>query len=83
MPTMRTAFGRWVPLVDLGKRPSVPRCLVLKLTNELTPANITDGFCEVMVLDHVLDGKTLDAYCLEPCLGAGIERMMRVESWCW
>jgi hypothetical protein len=50
-----------VELVNLDKDSSIPVGFVFQLSNELTPAYITDGFGKAMVLDHILDlQNTLD-----------------------
>src|SRR6266487_223314 len=64
MTTVKATFGGRVPLVNLDEGPSIPSCFILQLPEELTPSHIGDGFGEAVVLDHVLDGKTLDAYDL-------------------
>jgi hypothetical protein len=40
---------------------AVPLRFVFKLANELTTSDITDGFCQRVVLDYVLDSQTLHA----------------------
>jgi hypothetical protein len=60
MPTLEAAFRRRVPLVDFDKVASVPPGFVVQLGHKLTPAHITDGFTQLMVLDHVLHRKVLD-----------------------
>src|SRR6266567_2410095 len=60
MPTFEAAFRRRVPLVDFDKVASVPLGFVVQLGHKLTPAHITDGFTQRMVLDHVLHRKVLD-----------------------
>src|SRR2546425_1292571 len=61
MPTMGTALRTGVPLVDFDEGTPIPLGFVLQLPHELTPADITDAFSETVVLEHVLDGQTLDA----------------------
>src|SRR5260370_32771649 len=80
MPTVGTAFGRRVPLVDLHKGSPIPPCFVFQLTHELTPTDITDGCSEVMVLHHVLDRETLDADHLVLVNNARREFMLIVPS---
>lgn len=61
MPTIETALGRGIPLVDLDKVPAIPLCFVCELGHELRPANIRDSLAQFRVFDHVLDGQALDA----------------------
>ncbi len=60
MSTVKAAFGRGVELVNLDKRASIPGRFVFQLPDELTPSHITDGFCQAVVFDHILDLQTLD-----------------------
>ena len=69
MSTVRTALGRRIPLVNLDQGASVPLGFVLQLADKFTPTHIADGLGKGMVFEHVLDRETLDADCLEPCLG--------------
>jgi len=80
MTTVKAAFGRWVPLVNLDQRTPIPRCFVLKLPDKLSPTHITDSFRQTAILDHVLDGKTLDAYDLVFAYGVSRELMLVVSS---
>ena len=64
MTTVKAAFGGWVPLVDLDKATPVPTGFVFQLSDELTPSHITNRFCKLVVLYHILDLQTLDAYDL-------------------
>ncbi len=61
MPTLKTPFGGRVPLVNLDKVASVPRCFVFQLRHKLTPTHVTDRFTQLGVLDHVLDLQVFDA----------------------
>ena len=56
-----TSLSRWIPLIDFDQGSFVPLALVFQLTDELTPSDITDGFCKLVVFDHVLDSQTFDA----------------------
>ena len=56
-----TGLRRWVPLVNLDQGASVPLGFVFQLANELTPTHVTDGFCQAVVFEHILDGQTLHA----------------------
>src|SRR5216684_897057 len=60
MSAIKAAFGGWVPLIDFDQVSSVPLGFVFQLGHELTPTDITDGFTELWVLDHVLHRKVLD-----------------------
>ncbi len=60
MSTVKAAFGRGVELVNLDKGTPIPDRFVLQLPDELTPTHVTDGFCQAMVFEHVLDVQTLD-----------------------
>ena len=64
MTTVKAAFGGGVPFVDLDEGAPIPGSFVLQLPHELTPSHLGDGFGEAVVLHHVLDGQTLDAYDL-------------------
>ena len=54
-------FTRWIPPINFDEGSSVPLALVFQLADKLTPSDITDGFGQTVILDHVLDGQTLDA----------------------
>src|SRR5437764_6803691 len=64
MTAIKTAFGGRVPLVDLDQGTPVPRGFVFQLLHKLTPSDIAYSFRKAVVLDHILDGKTLNAYDL-------------------
>src|SRR6266568_296524 len=61
MPTVKTSFGRGIPLVNLDQVPSIPLCFVFQLGHKLRPAHVTDSLSKAVVLDHVLDLQALDA----------------------
>ncbi len=61
MTTIKAPFGGWVPLVNLDEGTPIPLCFVFQLPDKLTPSHITNGFCQAMVFDHILDVQTLDA----------------------
>src|SRR5438067_1111793 len=61
MSTVKAAFGRGIPLVNLDQVPSIPRCFIFQLGHKLRPAHITDSLGKSVVLDHVLDLQALDA----------------------
>ncbi len=60
MTTVKAPFGGRVPLVNLDKPTSIPGGFVFQLPDEFTPSHISDGFSQVVVLDHVFDLQTLD-----------------------
>ncbi len=64
MSTIKAPFGGGVELVNLDNGSSIPGGFVLQLPDELTPSHVGDGFSQAVVLDHVLDLQTLDAYDL-------------------
>jgi len=64
MPTGMTTFRAGVELVNLDERAPIPVGFIFQLTDEFTPAHVTNGFGKAMVLDHILDRETLDAYHL-------------------
>ncbi len=61
MPTVGTALGRRIELINLDKRPSIPLRFVFELTHQFTPSHVTDRLGKVVIAQHVLDGKALDA----------------------
>ncbi len=61
MPTLETAFGRRVPLVNLDQVASIPLRFVGELGHELRPAYVRDGLGKLGVLHHVLDCQRLHA----------------------
>ncbi len=80
MSTVRAALGGWIELVDLDQRSAIPSGFILKLAHELTPAYISDGFGERVVLDHILDLQTLDAHHLVFADDLRREFVLRVAS---
>src|SRR6266853_3304991 len=60
MSTVKAAFGRGIPLVDLDQVPAIPRCFVGQKGHKLTPPHVTDRFCQRVVFDHVLNRQRLD-----------------------
>src|SRR6266702_5595962 len=60
MSTIKAAFGRGIPLVNLDKVPTIPHCLIFQLGYKLTPPHVTDSFCKAMVFDHVLNCQRLN-----------------------
>src|SRR2546421_8029724 len=61
MLAIMTGFTRWIPTVNFDEGSSIPCGFILQLADELAPSHITDGFCQTVILDHVLDGQTLHA----------------------
>ena len=57
-------FRRGEEPVNLDQGSSIPLGFVFELPDELTPSHIADSFCQAVVLDHVLDCQTLNAYHL-------------------
>src|SRR2546426_2854026 len=80
MSTVKAAFGRRVPLVNLDEGPSIPLGFILQLPGELTPSDIRDGFCQRVVFDHMLDLQTLDTYDLVFAYDASRELVLIVSS---
>ena len=80
MSTIEAPFGRWVPAVNLDHSPPIPLCFVCELGHKFRPAHITDGFTQLVVLDHVLDCQRLDAYDLVLAYEPG-RKFMRGASW--
>src|SRR3954453_8108841 len=64
MSTIETAFRGRVPLVDLDKGSAIPLRFVFELPHQLRPSHIRDSLSKRVVLDHVLDLQTLNAYDL-------------------
>ena len=64
MSTVKAAFGRWIPLVNLDNGTPIPCSFVLKLSDKLRPTHVTDSFRQTVIFDHVLDVQTLDTYDL-------------------
>ncbi len=56
-----TGLGRGIPAVNLDKGSSVPVGFVFQLADKLAPSYITDGLCQRVVLDHILDRQALNA----------------------
>src|SRR6266446_10938674 len=61
MSTVKAPFGGWIPLVNLDQGPAIPGGFVFQLADQFAPAHVADGLGEAVILDHVLDGQTLDA----------------------
>src|SRR6266581_527829 len=64
MSTVVAPLRGGVELVNLDEGTPIPLGLVVQLAYKFTPAHITDGFGEAMVLNHVLDLQALDTYDL-------------------
>src|SRR3989442_5065190 len=71
MSTVKAAFGRGVPLVNLDNGTPIPCRFVFQLPDKLTPSHIGDGLSQAVVFDHILDLQTLNADRLvftdQPC----------------
>ena len=80
MTTVKAAFGRGIPLVDLDKGTPIPGRFVLKLSDQFRPPYVTDRFRQTVVLDHILDGQTLDAYDLVLTYDVSREFVLIVSS---
>src|SRR6266568_3022986 len=80
MATVKTAFGRGIPLVNLDQVSSIPCCFVFQLGHKLRPTHITDGLGKTVVLDHVLDLQALDADRLVFTNQTGRELMQEVTA---
>jgi hypothetical protein len=61
MPTGRAPLTRWVKPINLDYIAPIPCSFVFELGHELRPAYVVNSFRKRVVLDHVLDGQTLDA----------------------
>ncbi len=80
MSTVKTAFGRGVPLVNLDQGTPIPGRFVFQLAHELGPTHVTNGFRQAVVLDHVLDREALDTYDLVFTYDVSRELMLIVSS---
>src|SRR6266581_6020070 len=80
MSTIKAALGRWVPLVNLDNGTSIPRSFVLKLPDQFRPTDVTDGFSQTVVFNHILDLQTLDADDLVFAYDASREFVLIVSS---
>ncbi len=75
-----TGLRRGIEAVNLDQGASVPLGFVFQLTNELTPTHVTDGFCQAVIFDHVLDGQALHANHLVFVHDACAELVLGVSS---
>ncbi len=80
MPTLETALGRGVPLVNLDQVAPIPSRFVGELGDELRPAHVRDGLGQLGVLHHVLDGQRLHADRLVFTNQAGGELVQEVTA---
>src|SRR6266702_2565590 len=64
MTTIETALRGGIELINLDERSPIPLSFVCELTHKLTPSHIRDGLGKCVVLYHILDVQTLDAYDL-------------------
>ncbi len=60
MPTVETAFRRWIPFVNLDEAPTIPLGIVFQLAHELTPADIGYSLTKAPIPYHVLHRQALD-----------------------
>src|SRR5437879_13478735 len=65
MSTVKAAFGGGIPLVNLDEGTPIPCRFVLKLSDKLTPSHIRAGFCQAVVLNHILDVQAFDTSDLD------------------
>ncbi len=80
MPTIETALTGWIPLVDFDQLAPIPLCLICELRDKFRPAHIRDSLAEFGILDHVLDGKRLDADRLVFTDQAGRELVQEIPA---
>src|SRR5258706_10875509 len=80
MSTVKAAFGGGIPRVNFDEGTPIPCRFVLKLSDKLTPSDIRDGFCQTVVLNHILDVQTLDTYDLVFAYDASRELVLIVPS---
>src|SRR5712691_11704883 len=78
MTTVETTLRGRIPLVNLDERSPVPLSFVFELTHKLTPSHIRDSLRKCVVLYHILDLKTLDAYDLVLTYDLGRELVLIV-----
>src|SRR5947207_195580 len=64
MTTIETALRGGIELINLDERSPIPLCFVCELSHKLAPSHIRDGLRKLVVLYHILDVQTLDAYDL-------------------
>ena len=60
MTAARARFTGRVEPINLDHGSPVPGRFVLQLSHELAPAYIGNGFCEGLVMHHILDSQALD-----------------------
>ncbi len=60
MSTMATSLRTRKPTVNLDKSATIPIALIFKLSNQFTPASITDSSRQFLILDHVLHSQILN-----------------------
>jgi hypothetical protein len=80
MSTVKAAFGGWIPFVNLDQGTPIPRCFVLKLSDQFRPPHVTDSLGQAVVFDHILDVQTLDTYDLVFAYDASRELVLIVPS---
>ncbi len=80
MTTHRTSFAGGVPAINLDHAAPVPGSLVLQLAHKLAPADISNGFGQGGMLQHVLDRQALAADRLVLTDQSGGELVLVVSS---
>src|SRR5438034_6269279 len=80
MSTVKAAFGRGVPLVNLDNGTPIPCRFVLKLSDKFRPPHVTDRFRQTVIFNHMLDLQTLNADDLVFAYDASREFMLIVSS---
>jgi hypothetical protein len=80
MAAIKAPLGRRIPLVNLDHATTIPRRFVLKLPDQFSPTYVTDGLSQSVVLNHMLDLQTLDAYDLVFADGLSREFVLIVSS---
>ncbi len=61
MSTLVASLRRWIELVNLDKRASIPVGFIFQLADELAPSHVGYRLGQRVIFDHVLDGKALEA----------------------
>src|SRR5947207_11742250 len=78
MSAVMAPFGGWIEFVDFDKNSTIPLRFVFELPNQFGPSYITDSLSKFVVLGHILDSQTLNAYHLVFMHNAGRELMLVV-----
>src|SRR6266480_998467 len=80
MAAVKAPLGGRIPFVNLDNGTTIPCRFVLKLPDQFSPTYITDGLSQRVVLNHMLDLQTLDAYDLVFADGLSREFVLIVSS---